>query len=100
MIMAADPVAIARDLLRCPSVTPAEGGAPLSPPGGGYHWYLVPRVGTPDPDTFDAAFANLAELHDELWRRTGLGPERPARGRLAPLTQIRLTISVTGEGFH
>ena len=24
---AADPVAIARDLLRCPSVTPAEGGA-------------------------------------------------------------------------
>src|SRR5580700_888246 len=25
--MAADPVALARDLLRCPSVTPAEGGA-------------------------------------------------------------------------
>ena len=25
--MSADPVAIARDLLRCPSVTPAEGGA-------------------------------------------------------------------------
>ena len=24
---AADPVVIARDLLRCPSVTPAEGGA-------------------------------------------------------------------------
>ena len=25
--MAADPIALARDLLRCPSVTPAEGGA-------------------------------------------------------------------------
>mgnify|MGYP001792705694 CR=1 FL=1 len=25
--MTADPVALARDLLRCPSVTPAEGGA-------------------------------------------------------------------------
>ncbi len=25
--MSADPVAVARDLLRCPSVTPAEGGA-------------------------------------------------------------------------
>ena len=25
--MSTDPVAIARDLLRCPSVTPAEGGA-------------------------------------------------------------------------
>ena len=24
---AADPIAIARDLMRCPSVTPAEGGA-------------------------------------------------------------------------
>ena len=27
MTTPADPVAIARDLLRCPSVTPAEGGA-------------------------------------------------------------------------
>jgi succinyl-diaminopimelate desuccinylase len=27
MIMAADPIALARDLIRCPSVTPAEGGA-------------------------------------------------------------------------
>ena len=25
--MTADPVALARDLMRCPSVTPAEGGA-------------------------------------------------------------------------
>jgi phospholipase/carboxylesterase len=54
--------------------------APLAPPGGGYHWYLVPRVGTPDPDTFQAAFAELAALHDELWERTGLGPERTVLG--------------------
>ncbi len=27
MSASADPVAIARDLMRCPSVTPAEGGA-------------------------------------------------------------------------
>ncbi len=54
--------------------------APLSPPGGGYHWYLVPRVGTPDPDTFHSAFARLAQLHDELWERTGLGPERTVLG--------------------
>ena len=27
MTMPADPIAIARELLRCPSVTPAEGGA-------------------------------------------------------------------------
>jgi phospholipase/carboxylesterase len=54
--------------------------APLAPPGAGYHWYLVPRVGTPDPETFDAALAELAALHDELWERTGLGPEQTVLG--------------------
>jgi phospholipase/carboxylesterase len=55
--------------------------APLQPPGAsGYHWYLVPRVGHPDADTFRAAFDALAELHDELWERTGIGPERTILG--------------------
>jgi phospholipase/carboxylesterase len=54
--------------------------APLSPAAGGYHWYLVPRVGAPDPDTFQAAFTKLAGLHDELWERTGVGPERTVLG--------------------
>src|SRR4029077_15826319 len=27
-------------------------GAPLAPPPGGRHWYVVPRVGYPDPQTF------------------------------------------------
>ena len=51
--------------------------APLSLPGlPGYHWYEVPRVGFPDPDTFRSSVGALAELHDELWARTGLSPER------------------------
>ena len=48
--------------------------------GGGYHWYLVPRVGYPDPDTFRAAYAQLAEFHDELWSRLGLTPEQTVLG--------------------
>ncbi len=49
----------------------------LTLPGSpGYHWYLVPRVGYPDPETFFAARAALAEFHDGLWEETGLGPER------------------------
>jgi phospholipase/carboxylesterase len=53
----------------------------LTLPGwSGHHWYVVPRVGYPDPDTFRAAFAGLAELHDELWRRTGLAPEQTVLG--------------------
>ena len=55
--------------------------APLTLPGSpGYHWYLVPRVGYPDPDTFHAARAALAELHDRLWEETGVGPERTVLG--------------------
>jgi phospholipase/carboxylesterase len=55
--------------------------APLTLPGSsGYHWYLVPSVGTPDPATFAAAYEQLAELHDELWQRTGIGPERTVLG--------------------
>jgi phospholipase/carboxylesterase len=55
--------------------------APLSLPGSpGYHWYLVPRVGYPDPETFYAARAALAELHDQLWEETGVGPERTVLG--------------------
>jgi phospholipase/carboxylesterase len=53
-------------------VTP---GGPLSLPGWpGRHWYVVPRVGYPDPDTFAAAYRALAAFHDELWERTGVGP--------------------------
>jgi phospholipase/carboxylesterase len=54
---------------------------PLTLPGWpGHHWYVVPRVGYPDHDTFHAAYAALAELHDELWERTGVGPERTVLG--------------------
>jgi phospholipase/carboxylesterase len=50
--------------------------APLTLPGWpGYHWYVVPRVGYPDPETFKSSYRALAELHEELWLRTGLGPD-------------------------
>ena len=55
--------------------------APLTLAGWpGHHWYVVPRVGYPDPDTFRAAYAALAELHDELWERTGTTPEQTVFG--------------------
>jgi phospholipase/carboxylesterase len=48
---------------------------PLTLPGWpGYHWYSVPRVGYPDPETFRRAYADLAAFHDELWQRTGVAP--------------------------
>ncbi len=55
--------------------------APLTLPGSpGYHWYVVPRVGYPDPETFHAANRQLAAFHDELLERTGVGPGRTVLG--------------------
>src|ERR671910_2479973 len=63
---------------RLHAVTPR---APLQLPGWpGYHWYVVPRVGYPDPETFHAAYRRLAAFHDALWERTGVGPEQTVLG--------------------
>ena len=40
----------------------------------------MPRVGYPDRESFDAAYALLSEFHDELWQRTGIAPERTVLG--------------------
>ena len=58
--MTADPVAIARDLLRCPSVTPVEGGAlaflekTLKAAGFTTHRMTFSESGTPDVENFYA----------------------------------------------
>ncbi len=77
-----------RDLLSLGDALDPEHGlhvaaprAPLTLPGWpGYHWYTVPRVGYPDPDTFHTAYRELAGFHDELWRRTGVAPASTVLG--------------------
>ncbi len=39
---------------------------PLSLPPGGAHWYIVPRVGFPDQETFLSSYALLVEWLDAL----------------------------------
>lgn len=62
----ADPVAIARDLLRCPSVTPAEGGAlaylgeVLGGAGFTVHRMTFSESGTPDVDNLYARIGSGA----------------------------------------
>jgi phospholipase/carboxylesterase len=51
-------------------------GGPLHLPPGGRHWYAVPRVGYPDPDSFALGFGALTAFLDTLeldWSRTILG---------------------------
>lgn len=72
--------------------------APLTLPGSpGYHWYLVPRVGYPDPDSFFAARAALAELHDELWQETGVGPERTVLGGFSMGAVMSYAMALSGD---
>jgi len=91
---------------RLVAVTPR---GPLSLPGQpGAHWYVVPRVGFPDEQTFAATYARLAAWLDALpdafgvpWSRTvlggfsqgaamsfalGLGPDRPAPAGILALS--------------
>jgi phospholipase/carboxylesterase len=54
---------------------------PLTLPGSpGHHWYVVPRVGYPDHDTFHASYRELARFHDGLWERTGIPPDQTVLG--------------------
>jgi phospholipase/carboxylesterase len=72
--------------------------APLTLPGSpGYHWYLVPRVGHPDPQTFAAAYAALADFHDGVWERTGIGPERTVLGGFSMGTVMSYALGLSGE---
>jgi phospholipase/carboxylesterase len=72
--------------------------APRQPPGSsGYHWYLVPKVGYPDPDSFRAAFAALAAFHDELWERTGIAPERTVLGGFSMGTVMSYALSFSAQ---
>jgi phospholipase/carboxylesterase len=70
----------------------------LSLPGSpGYHWYLVPRVGYPDHDSFHAARVALAELHDELWEESGVGPERTVLGGFSMGSVMSYAMSLDAE---
>jgi phospholipase/carboxylesterase len=72
--------------------------APLTLPGWpGYHWYVVPRVGYPDPGTFRGAHAALAEFHDELWERTGLTPEQTVLGGFSMGSVMSYALGLDGQ---
>ena len=56
-------------------------GAPLTGvPPGGRHWYLVPRVGYPDPVTFSGSYKQLTGFLDALLAQRGIAWERTVIG--------------------
>ena len=96
--MTADPVAIARDLLRCRSVTPAEGGAlkflettlkaagftvhrmTFSEPGADDVENLYARIGTAAPNLVFAGHTDVVPPGDEkAWRHPPFAGEVDGR---------------------
>jgi phospholipase/carboxylesterase len=72
--------------------------APLTLDGWpGHHWYTVPRVGYPDRGTFETSSARLAAFHDELWQRTGLGPERTVFGGFSMGSVMSYAMGLRGD---
>jgi len=100
---------------RLVGVTPR---GPLALPPGGAHWYVVKRVGHPDPETFFDTFTRLSAwldlMPEELgvpWERVvlggfsmgavmsyslGLGPGRPTPAGIMALSGFIPTV----EGFE
>jgi phospholipase/carboxylesterase len=72
--------------------------APLRLPGSpGNHWYVVRRVGYPDPETFQAGRRALAALHDSLWEETGATPAQTVLGGFSMGSVMSHTMALSGE---
>lgn len=63
----------------------------------GYHWYATQRVGYPEPQTFEESRRKLAELHDELWERFGIGAERTVLGGFSMGTVMSYALGLSGD---
>ena len=66
---------------------------PLSLPPGGAHWYVVPRVGYPDPASFAASYAAASEWLDSL----PFPPERIVLGGFSQGAVMSLALGL-GKG--
>jgi phospholipase/carboxylesterase len=58
----------------------ATARGPLSLPPGGAHWYVVRRVGYPDPETFHSTYPLVSAWLDDLLEEHGVPHERTVLG--------------------
>jgi phospholipase/carboxylesterase len=58
----------------------ATARGPLTLPPGGWHWYVVRRIGFPDPETFLSTYRLAGGWLDGLLAEHGIPPERAILG--------------------
>jgi phospholipase/carboxylesterase len=58
----------------------ATARGPLSLPPGGAHWYVVERVGYPDPETFHATYSQVTDWLGGFLAEHGIPHERTVLG--------------------
>jgi phospholipase/carboxylesterase len=73
-------------------------GAPLTDiPPGGRHWYRVPRVGYPDPETFHHSYRLLTGFLDDTLGSRGIPWERTVLGGFSMGAVMSYAVAL-GEG--
>lgn len=68
---------------------------PLALPPGGAHWYVVRRVGFPDPQTFWPTFGRLSEWFDSINDSFGVDVERTLVGGFSQGAVMTYALSLT-----
>jgi phospholipase/carboxylesterase len=72
-------------------------GAPIEGiPPGGKHWYVVRRVGYPDPQTFDHSYRALSEFLDAKLEELGVGWDRTVLGGFSMGTVMSYAVGLGG----
>jgi phospholipase/carboxylesterase len=70
---------------------------PLTLPPGGAHWYIVRRVGFPDPETFHVTYPALCGWLDSPLEQHGLSHDRAVLGGFSQGSVMAYALSL-GEG--
>jgi phospholipase/carboxylesterase len=70
--------------------------APLQLPPGGWHWYVVPQVGYPDPQTFWDSYRLLEQFHDAVPHELGVSWERTIIGGFSMGAVMSYALGLSG----
>jgi phospholipase/carboxylesterase len=70
---------------------------PLNLPPGGWHWYRLGGIPTPDPTTFEASYELVTGWLDSLADELGVPPERTVIGGFSQGSVMSYAVSL-GEG--